>query len=493
MLTLDIEWLMGICFAARSPAETGPDWPPQADRVFSALTASWGARGERREERAALEWLEAQPAPAISAAALAARTTVTTYVPPNDAAVGDIRILPERRRRQPRQFPAATLHAEPGQTHLRLTWPTKPPADCLAALRTLARDTSYIGHSSSVVRCAFHAEAGDIPAHLRPVPAVAAPYRGRLNELKALHDRHRAAADSAARPRRIQPVPVRATDASPASVFGRNWLVLEYAGGDRPDLRAAVPIGRTMRDAMMSVWGPDIPTWLSGHEADSTPARTPHMAVVPLANAGFAWSDGGWHGLGLVLPAAETPNWLGMDSPRAFANRQRLLGVFRALADGHGDGRLIRLRLGQLGCVRLRLVDAPERHETQSLRPGRYFRPSRRWSTVTPIALDRHPKGPDARAAAAGIIAQACERIGLPRPAHVAVFKHPAMTGVPSAWPPGGAPRWTGWARPGALAGRPLTHATVTFAAPVHGPVILGAGRFFGLGLCLPLEGGAEP
>jgi CRISPR-associated protein Csb2 len=192
-----------------------------------------------------------------------------------------------------------------------------------------------------------------------------------------------------------------------------------------------------------------------------------------------------------VLPAKEAAHWLNMDTPQAFANRQRLLGVFHALAGLGGDDGLIQLRLGQLGCARLRLVDAPERHETQSLRPGRYLRRSRSWSTVTPIALDRHPKGPDARNETADIIAQACERIGLPRPMRVEVFKHPAITGVPSAWPVGGAPRWAGWARPGALAGRPLTHATVTFADPVTGPVILGAGRFFGLGLCLPVDRGA--
>jgi CRISPR-associated protein Csb2 len=268
-------------------------------------------------------------------------------------------------------------------------------------------------------------------------------------------------------------------------VFAQQWLVLEYAGGDRPDLRAAAPIGRAMRCAMMSAWGDEIPAWLSGHEPDGAPARGPHMAVVPLAYAGDTWSDGCWFGVGIVLPAAQAAQWLCMDTPTGFANRQQLLGVFRALA---GDGGLVPLRLGKLGCTRMRLVDAPERHETRSLHPSRYFVPSRRWSTVTPIALDRHPKGRDARGEAAGIIAQACERIGLPLPSRVEVFKHPAVTGVPSAWPPGGAPGWTAWARPGALAGRPLTHATVTFARPVRGPVILGAGRFFGLGLCLPLD-----
>jgi CRISPR-associated protein Csb2 len=35
-----------------------------------------------------------------------------------------------------------------------------------------------------------------------------------------------------------------------------------------------------------------------------------------------------------------------------------------------------------------------------------------------------------------------------------------------------------------------LFHATIEFAEPVAGPVVLGAGRFFGLGLCIPAARG---
>ena len=50
-LVLEIEHLLGVAFAARNQASDVPDWPPQPDRVFSALVASWGARGERIDER----------------------------------------------------------------------------------------------------------------------------------------------------------------------------------------------------------------------------------------------------------------------------------------------------------------------------------------------------------------------------------------------------------------------------------------------------------
>jgi len=491
MLILDIEWLLGVCFAARSPADTAPDWPPQPDRIFSALVATWDARGERTNERAALEWLECQPPPDLTAAGHGNRTSATAYVPPNDPTTGDIRILPTRRRRQPRQFPAVPLHGDSGEPHLRLTWQADAPHDLLDALRALARDTSYIGHSSSLVRCVFLEETPHPAPNLTPVATAAAPYAGRLGELESLHARHVATADPTARPRPASLIEPQLSGAAPvcASVFGARWIVLECVDKDRPDLRAAAPIGRAMRDALMSAWPDPIPEWLSGHLSDGTPSRDPHLAVVPLG-------DVGWHhsatarqsclGLALILPRAIETAWTSSETPEAYANSRMLQAALHRLMQPDATGNPLVLRLGKLGEVHLRLVAVPEAAKP-SLHPARYMAASRGWSTVTPVALDRHTKTEHPREEAAEIIADSCNRIGLPRPAAVHVHKHAAVAGVPSAWPAGGAPQWTGWARPAALRHRQLTHATLRFADRVAGPVILGAGRFFGLGLCLPV------
>ena len=45
-LVLEIEFLTGVCRAAHGPGGDSPDWPPQPDRVFSALASAWGVRGE---------------------------------------------------------------------------------------------------------------------------------------------------------------------------------------------------------------------------------------------------------------------------------------------------------------------------------------------------------------------------------------------------------------------------------------------------------------
>src|SRR5437660_4589687 len=109
MLSLEIEYLTGVCFAAQSQSSDQPDWPPQPDRVFSALVAAWGTRGEPADEKAALEWLEQQAPPAIEASSIDARRVGISFVPPNDPS-GKPEVMMDRRRRQARMFPAAIPH-----------------------------------------------------------------------------------------------------------------------------------------------------------------------------------------------------------------------------------------------------------------------------------------------------------------------------------------------------------------------------------------------
>src|SRR6266571_8490081 len=108
-LVLEIEYLLGTCFAAIGPDSDKPDWPPQPDRVFSAFVATWGAHGEMENEARALEWLEAQPAPQIEASEDFPRIAPISFVPPNDPETGrsgNPAVMPALRRRQARRFPS---------------------------------------------------------------------------------------------------------------------------------------------------------------------------------------------------------------------------------------------------------------------------------------------------------------------------------------------------------------------------------------------------
>ena len=120
----------------------------------------------------------------------------------------------------------------------------------------------------------------------------------------------------------------------------------------------------------------------------------------------------------------------------------------------------------------------------RSLSFGPYVLPSKVWASVTPVVLDRHLKRrPEEEARE--MIAVACERAGLPRPAtsKIRVGKHSAVMGAPPSRPPAGAPHWSSWRVPKPFASRPLVHVAIDFEDEVEGPVLLGAGRFTGLGL----------
>src|SRR5690348_4829554 len=113
MLAIDVEYLAGVAFAAQFSDRSAAEWPPQPDRLFSALVAAWGCGGQVAAEREALEWLELLPPPLVLASKAEIRQVATVYVPPNDARVtgkvgaaasptnlrDQLSILPERRRR----------------------------------------------------------------------------------------------------------------------------------------------------------------------------------------------------------------------------------------------------------------------------------------------------------------------------------------------------------------------------------------------------------
>src|SRR5206468_12235118 len=77
--------------------------------------------------------------------------------------------------------------------------------------------------------------------------------------------------------------------------------------GGMPDLRACAAVAKTIRDTLLSGYqriglGNEIPEVISGHAPDASPSSSPHVAIVPLAFAGFAYADGHVMGFALVPP-----------------------------------------------------------------------------------------------------------------------------------------------------------------------------------------------
>jgi len=162
--------------------------------------------------------------------------------------------------------------------------------------------------------------------------------------------------------------------------------------------------------------------------------------------------------------------------------------VFRGVlfsADEFADPIELRLTLGKVGVLTLELDDRPAR--PVSLRPEIWTAdfdgvPARRWATVTPIALDRHPKGPDLWGEIEKAIHAAASRIGV-GDALESVTLSPVSLFI-------GSLTNRGFPNLQRKSGGNIqhTHAVLTFREPVLGPLLLGAGRYRGYGFCRPLR-----
>src|SRR5262249_29796475 len=166
--------------------------------------------------------------------------------------------------------------------------------------------------------------------------------------------------------------------------------------------------------------GLSIPTLLSGHNNEGRATRESHVAIVPLADVGWNYSQGRLMGLALVWPRQV-----------AEADRRIALQVIVAFLSGESEVGL--LHFGRQGSWSLGLEPESTR---ASLRFARYARAARRWGTVLPAPIDRHPKDKPGEEIAS-IVTNACVNIGLPKEAvdglDIEVHKHASVRGAPSA------------------------------------------------------------
>ncbi|MBL8234487.1 MAG: type I-U CRISPR-associated protein Cas5/Cas6 [Bryobacterales bacterium] len=391
--------------------------------------------------------------------------------------------MPERRNRQERTFPVVV----PERKSFAFLWPEADPAEHVNALARLCDRVTCLGHSSSLVRCAI-VERETVPT-LVPredgelVLRVVGP--GQLDRLERAYASHRGL-DARALPARPQRYGARVEEdvELPRSVFSDQWIVFERVGGQRPLGSRGGDLAIAMRRALVEIQGNEnLPAVLSGHDAKGERSTHPHVAFVPLPWVGHDFADGSVQGISLILPRTILA-----------ADRERLLRLIARWeverAEASDDYSLELGTPADFGPsieVRLRRVEMPHK---ATLNAYRWCKPARYFVTATPIALDHHPgnlrsnierTAHRAATEAQLSIADACERIGLPRPASVSISLAPLLRGAQhvrqfSPWPP-----HAGRTR------RARVHAEIEFPGKVRGPVLLGAGRYFGLGLCLPV------
>ncbi|MBL8216016.1 MAG: type I-U CRISPR-associated protein Cas5/Cas6, partial [Bryobacterales bacterium] len=113
-----------------------------------------------------------------------------------------------------------------------------------------------------------------------------------------------------------------------------------------------------------------------------------------------------------------------------------------------------------------------------SLRPSTWVGPAQRWATVTPIVLHHYPKRRDSHVEE--IVREAFQSAGFPTPDELLISQVSAFPTVPHVrtMPP--------FTEGGDTLCRYQVHAKAWFQQPVHGPMLIGRGRFRGYGLLAP-------
>lgn len=560
-LCLHVHFITGRYAASAYNDRSVAEWPPHPARVFSALVATLHDGGvvDSREAEA-LDELALLAPPEVVASEANARRVMTTFVPVNDAAVTDnkglwtreekvrvareavlklsqdatarerkqavtrlererkglldlarnyaakakrpkdnrgLGVLPWGRTKQPRCFPSVT----PLEPTVSFVWrEAKLASQSVEALHRLSARVVRLGHSTSFVHIRVEFEEGgwsrsddDGRLDWRPDPRGNETLRVMLptqrTDLERAYRHHQGDLPGRVLPARHVRYTRSATreDIGRTSRSGGRWIAYEFAGKSLPPAEAAVAIADRVRQGLLKHAQPRPHAQLSGRTEEGEPLREPHLAFIPLPFVGHRHADGALRGFALCLPRKVSPA----------ADQALLAALGQWEASGRAEQRTVEVELSSRTVVAQRVVDPAVGLKT--LNPWRWAAPSRRWATVTPIALDGHCDALNHSSAArrrrawrtaAKLVRAAIVRAVEPPPGRSLESEEIAVSLVFDAPVVGGAHLGSvpPYKRPGHEQPRRLVHAVIELPFPIQGPLLLGSGRHFGLGLCLPSD-----
>ncbi|WP_321530951.1 type I-U CRISPR-associated protein Csb2 [uncultured Desulfuromonas sp.] len=393
------------------------EWPPAPDRIFQALVATAAETGQDMQVLAHLE-----SAPEVQASNAQRPLAPTGYVPANFKK--NKRYHPNTARHLP-----VVLPENPVVTYV---W-DNVPEDVVPAISSIVERVTHIGRASSLVRSTIK-DGNAVRTNWIPNEVghkfMRAPYPGRLNDLQTTFGAGL----------RSHPAPAYGYLSTTEKIISTPWgdlMVLKTC--QQLDLTSATKWAGNLRRAMMSVAADDIPSLIHGHDNHR------HVAWAAIPDVGHKYASGNILGLGCWLPADITTEEKGY------------------------IGSLL-IRVSNLNGVRLQIDSVG----LKGLRATTWSRASRKWATVTPIALDRWPKR---NKRPEQIITDSLVAMGLPVPSKISCSNYSPVRGAanPRKYP----------ARNG---NRFITHAEIEWDKLVAGPLLIGADRYFAGGLCLAMD-----
>ena len=467
----------------------GPEWPPSPARVFQALIAGASTRLAEPEVLQAFHWLEQQPPPIICAPTYITGQRSVQYVPSNDLdAVGG---TPERTAeiRVKKLVEPKIFHA--GCAFL-YGWAIGDHAEEARQMVALAQELYQLGRGVDMASAeallvdtaAFHDMVEHYPGTVhRPTPgargqALLCPQKGTFSSLITRYDAQgrRFGSTGAGRkikhhfaqpPRgRFEPVPYDGTQIvrlydirnldqpqqfAPVPLAEAHAMTVAIRDEARQRLHATLP-DASIVDAVLLGRRPS--------EPPSIPSER-RVRLIPLPSIGHPEADPQIRRLAVEIP---------LSGPLAPAD---LAWAFSELRWGHRV-----------------LVDA---EEDQMLL--HYKGPQRRWQTVTPMALPAVRRRIDPTVTPTEV-KDAPERLREESDAIHAVrqaLRHARVDARAVTVSVQREPSWRKGSRAEVFAAPPrfnkerLWHVEITLDRAVEGPLVLGDGRFLGLGILRPV------
>ncbi|MBT0774159.1 type I-U CRISPR-associated protein Cas5/Cas6 [Kineosporia sp. J2-2] len=476
-LVVAVELVTGAYDAADSEDRRLAEWPPHPARLFCSLVSV--ARGE--DERSALRWLEQQGPPLVAASVDHSTSRTASYVVTNQRSLtGGSQFHPGRSnqlRSRSRVFP--------GSSRIEFVWQVAPDQQIIAHLDAMCARVPYLGRATGMATLTASRRAAEIIEEVdvfEPVPdddkvAVAGqlmlrtPYPGYLAALDEQYEldmpawlanrfteyRLRSDPEDHVALRQVHP-----------SLY-RDVVILRFVNL-RPQGRLGPEFVEALRSSVLRSAGPNAPGVLHGHGADGRPhvafLALPNVAPQPVSRTSDAWHRSWGHLLGIAVAVPE------LDAAERRAVLSAVLGLRRL---NENNEQVITLEIDRIGAVQLRYE--PTLIKPFGVTPERWRRSARCWSSVSPVVLDKYPRR---SMTAEDIVLGSVRQAGLPEPVDISVSRSPLLPGASQLQPID---------LPKKFRGRLFRHVTLTFAEEVAGPVLIGAGRYLGLGLMAPVSG----
>lgn len=476
MLSISIEFLTGRYVATNLLQYEKPEWPPHPGRLFMAMASAYFAGSKKQDERDALQWLEGCGPPDIyfNQDKISQRETVTTYVPINDELGSKKSVTLTTiefslgRERQPRTFPTTITNYEP----VYFVWTDCVPKQYLEALKTICFKIHRLGHSSSFVSV----KISDSQINMEPtmVPdklgteLIRCASKGILTSLESIFKTNSETEDKKdyfiqksrfnalslqqskyAYKKQEQTQPKRQGQFS-------DMIILSIVDKQKPSMLRTKEIMHSLRERIQNS---ETSEYISGLDKNNKPSTKPHIAMAPLSFVGNSYASGTILGIAIVFPLQRDPK-----SDDALLN---------ALYNDEKDSN-VKITVEGYGKIEM---SKDIRYEIKTLGSNTWTRPSKKWATTTPIVLDRvpHTKSKEAWWDKVGeIIATSCIYQNLPKPT-VYTSNVSFQKGAPNA---NDFPRH--------CEHRMNVHAFLEFEEEITGPLLIGAGRYNGYGLCKP-------